>query len=241
MHRIFITNDQLSQSRIILDQDTVHHLFNVCRLTLNSNLEIVIHQSRLMLVSIEKIHDNGFSFAIQDQWSLSQKRKIPVTLIQSLPKQDKLTEICRMCTELGVDSIQPVVTEFCDVKQLSENKLKRSISAIQSAAKQSKQNHVPTLHTTKKLTDALSDFRSQKNILKLVAYENSSNMLYDVISKKPERMIIAIGPEGGYSEKDIAQFKEYGYIPFSLGSHILRTEHAGFASICYLDGFLESL
>ena len=241
MQRIFIKESQIIGSKLILDPTTMHHLFTVCRLRINDSIEAVVNQSRLLHLTIQSIHNESIEFSIKDQWSLHDTRQIPVSLIQSLPKQDKLTDICKMCSELGVHSIYPVVSDFCDVKILSENKFKRSQNAIKSAAKQSKQVTIPTLHPAQSLQQCLESINYVDNCLKLVAYENTSQNLNQIDLSSPEQIIIAIGPEGGFSHNDISEFKSYNFIPFTLGDHILRTEHAGFASICYLDGYFASL
>ena len=92
-----------------------------------------------MLIRIVFIDVNGFSFDYLDQCEVEPHRSYKLTLIQSLPKQDKLTEIARLCTSVGVDDIYPVVSSLCDVNGLSQNKQARIIKAIESAAKQSKQ------------------------------------------------------------------------------------------------------
>ena len=241
MQRIFILSKDINNNVVSLTQDQYHHLITVCRLKPKSKLEIVINETRLLLVKIKHIELNELNIDIVDQWELNASRSIPVQLIQSLPKQDKLTEICRVCTEIGVQTFHPVITDFCDVKELSDNKYKRAMMAIDSAAKQSKQSAVPLITPVKTIVDFFETTQFSDNSLKLVAYENSDKRLSTIVNNIPNEIVIAIGPEGGFSQTDIDCFIDNGFIPFSLGSHILRTEHAGFASICYLDGYLDSL
>jgi len=241
MQRLFISSKDFANNVISLNKEQFHHLVNVCRLKPKNKLEVVVNNTRLILVKIKHIDLNQFHVDILDQWSLNTSRQIPIQLMQSLPKQDKLTDICRTCTEVGVQKFHPIVTDFCDVKSLSDNKLKRVKMAIESAAKQSKQSAVPTITPIMKITDIFDTVRFNPASLKLVAYENSNESLKNIVTNIPKEVVIAIGPEGGFSEKDIDIFMENDFIPFSLGNHILRTEHAGFASICYLDGYLDSL
>ena len=169
---------------------------------------------------IKHIDLNQLNIDIVDQWELNASRRIPIQLIQSLPKQDKLTEICRVCTEIGVQTFHPVITNFCDVKELSDNKYKRAIMAIDSAAKQSKQSAVPLIKPVKTIVDFFETTQFSDNSLKLVAYENSDERLSSIVNNIPNEIVIAIGPEGGFSQTDIDLFIDNGFIPFSLGSHI---------------------
>lgn len=241
MQRLFILSKDLTDNIIKLNNDQFHHLITVCRLKPKRKLEVVLNKTRLLLVRIKHIDFNQLHVDILDQWELNASRNIPVQLIQSLPKQDKLTEICRACTEIGVQTFHPVITDFCDVKELSDNKYKRVVMAIDSAAKQSKQSSLPKMKDVKSIADFFKTAKFSANSLKLVAYENTTDRLSTIVTRIPDEVVVAIGPEGGFSLTDIDLFIKNSFIPFSLGSHILRTEHAGFASICYLDGYLDSI
>jgi 16S rRNA (uracil1498-N3)-methyltransferase len=241
MQRIFIQSNQLIADTITVPKDTHHHLFGVCKLTASSQLDVVVDGTRLLRCTITDITDASFNIRISDQWAINPTRPIPITLIQSLPKQDKLSEVCKQCTEVGVSTIVPVVSDYCNVTELSQNKLIRAKKIIQSASEQSKQHAPPTLETCQALNTYLTQHPTPPSTLALVAYENASCSLRDIsIPTNLDHIAIAVGPEGGYSDKDISNFKDAGFTPFSLGQHILRTEHAGFAAINYVDGFLLS-
>ncbi len=238
MQRIFISSDQLTDNAIKLDQKTAHHLFDVCRLTIRDTLEVVVNSDRLLKVQIVAIDSPKIQIRIDDQWAISPKRDIPITLIQSLPKRDKLTEICRMCTEIGVSEFFPVISEFCDVKTLSDNKFKRVNHAVESAAQQSKQGHLPILHQPQLLSDCLAQITFPPDALLLLSDEASTDLVGSLIHTPPSHIYLAIGPEGGYGANDHDLFASAGFISFSLGNFILRTEHAGFSAINQLDGCL---
>ena len=241
MQRIHLKQSSLTDSRATIESDMHHHLFTVCRLKTGSTLEIIIDESRLLLCSIMHVHNDGFEFKVIDQFSLSPTRDIPVHIFQSLPKQDKLTDVCKLCTEVGVSNIYPVISEYCNVTTLSDQKIKRILRSIESAAKQSKQLAIPKLHSLLPLSDQLNQLNISNESLKLVAFEGNAQPLSQLIQDLSFTDIhLAIGPEGGYSHTDLDTFKTHGFHTFSLGSSILRTEHAGFAAINYLDGFLSN-
>ena len=237
MQRIFIRSDQLINQEITLDEATAHHLFNVCRLDTNDLLEIVLNHERLLHVRINDIKNNRLNISIIDQWAISPQRRFNISLIQSLPKQDKLTDVCRLCTELGVGAFYPVISEYCDVTCLSENKHRRAQNAIISAAKQSKQTNIPILHATTSLETCLESLVFSPTTLRLVAYEHSTQFLPNVLNASTfDHLVLAIGPEGGFGSNDLSLFSDHNFHQFSLGKFILRTEHAGFAAINQLDG-----
>ena len=240
MQRIFISNECFQDNSIHLSDDIAHHLFNVCRLKVNDKLELVIDEHELKLVQINQIYENKITVKVLNYYSVNSTRSMKVSLIQSLPKQDKLTDVCRLCTEIGVGHIFPVISDNCDIQSLNENRFRRAEKAIESAAKQSKQSFIPKLEMAMPLHAFLKSHDISSDALKLVAYEKSTMPLTKIVTTTPKEIIIAIGPEGGYSEQDIALFKRYEFKPFSIGNFILRTEHAGFAAMNYIDGFFSS-
>ena len=240
MQRIFIELAQQKNNRILIDPNTHHHLFTVCRLTANDSIEIVINGTLLLTTTILNITSNGFTYRTISEKPLAPNRFIAIRLLQSLPKQDKLTEVCRLAASVGVGHIHPVISEWCVAKEISNQKNKRLHAAIDSTMKQSKQVTRPIIHDLVPLHQCLSAFGGN-NTLKLVAYEQAEIQASElIIPADVNEIILAIGPEGGFSSTDIQQFKAADFQVFSLGPHIFRTEHAGFAAINYLDGFFAS-
>ena len=241
MQRIHLSASDIHHSKAQIQPETHHHLFTVCKLQKQDNIEIVVDSTRLLTCEILSIFPTAFEFKIIDQFSIKSTRNIPITIIQSLPKQDKLTTVCKLCTETGVSNIYPVITDYCSQLQLSDHKFKRILNGIESAAKQSKQTQIPSIHKLSSLKECLLSLDLTDTHLNLVAFEGSDRQLSSIIQSCDFQYItIAIGPEGGFSNNDILTFQSFGFLPFSLGASILRTEHAGFAAINYLDGYLHA-
>lgn len=242
MQRIFIESHQIHENHLTVDDETAHHLFNVCRLTEQSFLDVIVNQDRQYHIKILKIQNNTIEFTIIDQWSLNNEYSRTISLVQSIPKQDKFTDICRMCTEVGVAHFFPVVSEFCDIKDLSVNKIKRATKAIDSAAKQSKQIRIPELHPALSLADVLTKNKEHfKSATCLIADEGTTEKLHTKLKSVKDHIVLAIGPEGGFSHIDRELLLTAGFVSFSLGKSILRTEHAGFAAINFINATIEVL
>ena len=168
----------------------------------------------------------------------------PLTLIQGLPKGDKLELILQKGTELGVNEFYLTTMER-SVGLLKSNRkqkrLERWQKIIQEAARQSKQYHLPKLVTEKTLPKVLATVEAD---LKLILWEESSEPLEKVLPQfSPQRIAVVIGPEGGISQQEVDQAKAEGYQAVSLGPRILRTETAGLAIMAilqYLYGDLAS-
>lgn len=146
---------------------------------------------------------------------------LSVTLAVALLKGDKLSEVVRRGTELGVKRFLLFVGERCDVREISVNKLARLKRVAQEAAKQSGRSVVPEVSEPQKLS-ALA-----LGSLCLVAQPHAVSTLRDVLSEHtPERVTVVTGPEGGLSPAEVEALRAAGAHAVHLGARILRAETA---------------
>lgn len=158
-----------------------------------------------------------------------------LTLIQGLPKGDKLELILQKGTELGVNQFYLATMERSVGLLKAARKAKRLErwqKIIQEAARQSKQYHLPQLRVDTLLPKVLSTVKAD---LKLLLWEESAKPLEAVLPQlPPQRIAVVVGPEGGISQREVLQAEAEGYQPVSLGPRILRTETAGLAIMTIL-------
>ncbi|MCK5825758.1 MAG: 16S rRNA (uracil(1498)-N(3))-methyltransferase [Desulfuromusa sp.] len=167
-----------------------------------------------------------------------------LTLIQGLPKGDKLELILQKGTELGVSQFYLAAMERSVGLLKSDRRqkrLERWQKIIQEAARQSRQYHLPQLVVDTSLPDVLSTVKAD---LKLLLWEESTIPLQDVLPQQPLRQVaVLVGPEGGVSQQEAEQAIAQGFQAVRLGPRILRTETAGLAIMTilqYLYGDLAS-
>ncbi len=127
------------------------------------------------------------------------------------------------CVEIGVDEITPLLCRFSERKQLRTDRLEK---IILSAAKQSLTPYLPVLH---ELTPYDSFVREQAklNQQNFIAhcYKDEKRFLKDEMELSRD-VLVLIGPEGDFSEKEVADALALGFVPVSLGNSRLRTETA---------------
>lgn len=229
MPRYFV--DDYNIKNLIIDKDNYHHLKVVNRCKIGEVIEL-FNNDITYSVKITKINKDTIEFEIVDQFYYDTEFNFHITLMQSYPKGDKLEEIIKHSTELGVYEILPVITDRTIVKiedNKKENKINRLNLIAKEASKQSRRNYIPKINDIKKLKDV--DF-SAFNVL-ILAYEkeakSNDKKFLEVINtiKENDNVIIAIGPEGGFSDEEANYLIDKGFIPVSLGKRILRTETAG--------------
>lgn len=147
---------------------------------------------------------------------------VEVVLYVALLKGDKLSEVVRAATELGATRIQPLITRHSVPKEMGEGKLRRLKAIAKEAAKQSGRLRVPEVLPPIPLK-AVPEVEQG-----LVAHVGARALVREVLD--PNRNLsLAVGPEGGFAEEEVALLEERGFAPVSLGRRILRAETAATA------------
>ena len=131
------------------------------------------------------------------------------------------------CVEIGVDEITPLLCRFSERKQLRTDRLEK---IILSAAKQSLTPYLPVLHELTPYEEFIQMTNDQlqiTNVQRFIAhcYKDEKRLLKDEIERSRD-VLVLIGPEGDFSEQEVADALAAGFIPVSLGNSRLRTETA---------------
>ena len=242
MKKIFIPTplDEI----IELPKDVTHHVLHVFRHNMEKPITVTGSDNRCGIYQITEEVD-GKAQAKLIEYVDANLASYRTILVQSLLKGEKLEWVLQKVTELNVDTIYLVPTANCvakyDEKKL-QSKVNRWEKIMLEAAQQCGRNHLPTLVVGETLLQAL-DIESEA--LKLVAYENEAGQtIKDVLKtlhsdKSVTDVLICIGPEGGYQEKEINAIIKYGGKSVSLGNTILRAETAAIGSLAMIQYELE--
>ena len=217
----------------VLSDENRHHLLNVVRLSPDEEFEVVSSGK-----VYRAIYDDGLK--ILREMENFHETRIPIHLYMALIKQDKFELALEKTTEVGVSSITPVIFKrtVVNIKGKEDKKLLRWQKILESAAKQSKRDIIPTINNPEKLENI--DF---KGIL-IVPYECAEEIYIDDVLKDTkdikdiEEISILIGPEGGFDESEIEFLKTLGCNIVTLGTRILRAETAAIVA-CYEVGINE--
>ena len=242
MKKIFIPTplDEI----IELPKDVTHHVLHVFRHNMEKPITVTGSDNRCGTYQITEEVD-GKAQAKLIEYVDANLASYRTILVQSLLKGEKLEWVLQKATELNVDTIYLVPIANCvakyDEKKL-QSKVNRWEKIMLEAAQQCGRNHLPTLVVGETLLQAL-DIESEA--LKLVAYENEAGQtIKDVLKtlhsdKSVTDVLICIGPEGGYQEKEINAIIKYGGKSVSLGNTILRAETAAIGSLSMIQYELE--
>jgi len=239
--RIYLDKKLNLDLDLILEKEDAHYLTNVMRLREGDNLflfnskdgefkgEIIAFDKKnikVKLISkIENINKPGKISLINKPGKIS--------LIFSLIKSSKLDYLIQKCTEVGIKSFYPVISEKSVAKNLN---IQRTEKIIKESCEQSNQLYLPAIYSVEKLEKKLKSL--DKNSIVFFADINSSNKKIEEVIKNNKNceFYLLIGPEGDFSLKEIDLLNSMSNcIPISLGQNILRSETAAVVGLAILN------
>ncbi|WP_217586750.1 16S rRNA (uracil(1498)-N(3))-methyltransferase [Lentibacillus saliphilus] len=250
MQRYFIPEENWQEDAVIIDKSDAHHVMRVMRMTEGDTL-ICAHPNGLVaLCSIHALETDHVRCLI-DEW-LDQTVELPVdvTIVQGLPKGDKMEQVLQKGTELGATGFIPFKADRSVVKwddKKAHRKLLRYEKIVKEAAEQSHRTRLPHVYEPMDLATLLQSTGDYD--VCIYAYEEEAKTSGPFTSlaavfqelKPQSRLLVCIGPEGGFSPDEATTLKESGFIPVRTGPRILRTETAALYVLAALSYHLEEL
>lgn len=236
MAKFFVSNELIKEDKVFIDGENANHIINALRSKIGEEIEISTGDGFDYLCKIEEISKGVVIAKIIDCFGNESEPNIKITLYQGLPKAEKMELIIQKCVELGIDEIVPVNTDRAIVKLAGkeDKKIARWNKISESAAKQSRRGKVPKVQPVISFSQAIQ--QASENNLNIIPYEKEEKIGIKNIVKefKGKSIGVFIGPEGGFSEKEIEMAIQNNVKPITLGKRILRTETAGFITTAIL-------
>lgn len=228
------------QNQVILADDDIFHLTKVMRARVGDQIEVVSSE-KVFLCQVNKL--KPLEIDVVSPIKENHELKAQVILVAALIKGEKFDFLLQKATELGVGEIVLLQSERTVVKIKSAEKdlkLERYRRILKEAAEQCKRTKIPQLYRV--LT--IDQLDSVSANVKMIAYEriNGNTCSFNSIVrsiKEKDKVAIMIGPEGGFSEKEVEKAVELGYKTVSLGQRILRAETASFYALSVIANHLE--
>lgn len=233
--RWFVSKENcISEFVYKLSVEDFHYLSRVRRLKKGERLELVVDSALVRVCEVVALEDGLLSVTLVEELPAVSSVSAEITLIQGLPKQDKMSDILNGCTQLGVSTFYPVemsrsIVAYSDKQK--QKKLERWKEVVHAASLQSYQIKQPEVKPVTTWNSFLSEFDGSKYDSLLVAWEDETGAtlksILSSVKKKCPKIAIVIGPEGGLTQDEVEALKRKGFVSISLGSTILRTEVAG--------------
>ena len=220
--------DEVSGNRAILTGNHAEHLARVLRARVGQEFDIAtglaVRKSR-----ITSIAESRVEFELGEEVPASSAAKI--TLALAVFKFDRMEWAIEKCTELGVAHIVPVIAQRTDV-HLAAATIKRAERwrrIARQAAEQSRRAVPPEIAAPLELPEALG---LPGDVRIVLAESEEKALLRDVLESLPQEaeIVLAVGPEGGWTVDELQSFHQAGWTSASLGRTVLRAETAAIAA-----------
>jgi 16S rRNA (uracil1498-N3)-methyltransferase len=212
----------------------VQHVIKVLRLGEGAVLQVADGTGMEYEGSIVERGKDFIKLSIIEQYYKCNEPKVEVTLLQGIPKGDKMELIIQKCTELGVKKFVPVACQRSVVRlspEKAKNKQIRWQRICEEAAKQSKRSIIPQVSQVCNLAQALNDIHQDEVLLIPWEEEKANSLKASLQHLRGKRISIFIGPEGGLTLEEVSLAQAAGGEIVTLGPRILRTETAGLAVV----------
>jgi 16S rRNA (uracil1498-N3)-methyltransferase len=220
--------DESSGNHAALVGAHAEHLVRVLRARVGQECDIV-SGGTIRAGRITKVTDQRVEFELGDEIAAAEVPNI--SLLLAIFKFDRMEWAIEKCTELGVSRIVPLVARRTDAHLAASaaKRVERWERIVRQAAEQSRRSTPPEVMLPLKLKEAVALTASTRILL---AEAEQQVTLKDVLqSRSPSSdLLLAVGPEGGWAEEEVALFSQGGWKAASLGNTILRAETAAIAA-----------
>lgn len=244
--RVFIDGALSAGGLVELARETAAHLVKVLRARSGDELVLFNGDGREYSGTIETVRGSRVSASIGAARSSDRESPFQLTLVQCVPRGDRMDFIVQKATELGVARIVPVLSQRSvvrlDAAQAASKQAHWRAVAV-SACEQCGRNRLPTLETPQPLLGYLGGLQPREpsgGFLRLVlepervGHASQAAQSIDVDDPVAAGAQIAIGPEGGFAPEELEAFDLSAFARLGMGPRVLRTETAAIAAIAVL-------
>jgi 16S rRNA (uracil1498-N3)-methyltransferase len=225
MQRYFVNKKDIKENQVFVYDNDAHHIKDVMRFKVGDQVMVNTYEGNLYLTEVSNFGKKEVVLNLIKQIP-SDYQPLNLDMGISLIKKDKFELIIQKLTELGINRIYPLNTDYSIIKIDDFSKKKtRFLSIAKEASEQSERTCVP------EITDQLEIFNLDVSNYDYCFFgyaRETENLLPEKISKieSTDKVLFLIGPEGGFSEKEITWLKNNNFTSVSFGKSILRSETA---------------
>lgn len=222
LQRFFIKPENILEKQVaVSDRDILNQIKRVLRLRVGERVIFLDDTGKEYESEIRELNPESLKAEVLSVKENQNEPTLKITICQALCKKDKFEWILQKGTEVGVSGFVPVLAGRSEKTGLN---FERAEKILKESAEQSERGIIPKLSEIQKFEDTLKSAKGEKIFL-----DKSGIMIKDFLpsSVTGQMLNVFIGPEGGWTEEELASAKESGAKIVSLGGLVLRTETAG--------------
>ncbi|MCU4676051.1 16S rRNA (uracil(1498)-N(3))-methyltransferase [Catenovulum sp. 2E275] len=238
--RIYHPHDLTLNSETELSADASHHLGRVLRAQSGQSIILFNGDGFEYQAELTEVSKKRVCAYISDKVENISESSLKLHLGQVISRGDRMDFTIQKSVELGVTEITPLISERCGVK-LNAERMSKKVEQWQkiaiAACEQSGRSFVPTINPVVDLSEWLAaDFDGVRVNLHPYAKHGIAGLTLN-----NHQAQLLIGPEGGLSDEEISQAREFNFVDVLMGPRVLRTETAGLAAIALLQSYFGDL
>jgi 16S rRNA (uracil1498-N3)-methyltransferase len=234
LKRFYLPEKAVRGKSVAITGSDARHMVKVLRLKPGDSIVVFDGAGFDYKAEIKAILSDRITISILKKYPSRSESQAKITVAQALLKGKKMDTLIRQITELGITQWTPFVAERSipnpDRKRRAD-RLERWKIIVKESLKQSRRGEFTRVSPIISYQEMLT--KEQSHQVKLVFWENATEPLEKVIRTYPldsRNICIVLGPEGGFTEKEIEAARSLGFKTASLGSRILRAETAALAA-----------
>ncbi|WP_233004398.1 16S rRNA (uracil(1498)-N(3))-methyltransferase [Exiguobacterium aurantiacum] len=246
MQRYFLQREAFGSDLVELPADVVHHIGTVLRGGPGYQLVLLDGTGFEYVAEVVTLDKKSGTARVVEKREATTELPVDVTLAYALPKGDKVELVAQKGTELGMHHLLVFESKRSvakwDAKKVPK-KLERLKKIMQEAAEQSYRAVVPTCAylTPKELTARFNAYDAVVLAYEEVAKHGEGSAFATVLTaaRPGSKLLLLVGPEGGFDEAEVAGWIEAGAVPCAFGPRILRSETAPLYALSAISYALE--
>jgi 16S rRNA (uracil1498-N3)-methyltransferase len=216
-----------------LSEDAAHHAVHVLRLREGDEVTLFNGRGGEFAARIASMQRLRISIDLLQHRAIERESPLRITLVQGVSAGERMDSTVRKAVELGVAEVQPMLAARSVARpkgDRAENRRSHWQKIVISACEQCGRNRVPEVQALV----SLDDYRPESGTTKILL-SPASELPLSKLSTAENRIVLAAGPEAGFTEEEEARLVEAGFVPTSLGPRVLRTETAAVAALAALN------
>lgn len=231
MPHFFINSNDVKSGKIIInDKENFNHIVKSLRTKVGEKLLLIDENQVQYETTVAEVGNKELIVDVEESYKSNRKLDFNLYLAQSPLRSDAQNFIVEKSTELCIDGLYPAYTDNCALnKSVIEKKIPKWQRIMYEASKQCERAYIPTCFELTKLENIIN---LQNNGYKVIAFcERCTDLsLFDYTQKNPinidDKLVVIIGPEGGFSQKEFDLFREHNIPMLTLGELILKADTA---------------
>ncbi|HEY8520512.1 MAG TPA: 16S rRNA (uracil(1498)-N(3))-methyltransferase [Gammaproteobacteria bacterium] len=231
--RLFVEHELEGES-LSLGEAEAHYLGNVLRLRVGARIVAFNGRGAERSAVVSRLTRRGAELGLEETLEPLPEPALALTLVQAIIKSDAMDWIVQKATELGVRCIAPVYSEFSVVKLdagRAERRVEHWARIARSACEQSGRHRPPLVEPPVPLAERLAAVPPTETRLALVP---GARLTAEGLPSSGSAATVAVGPEGGWSERDLREIEAAGFVGVSVGPRVLRADTAAVTACALL-------